>query len=416
MKRTLFSIFFLFTTMAGFSQGILPDPDYKLVSGGNWVKAKNYYLLTLLEQDKEAGRLLKSDPVLVKLTQSKVASLQTSLTDCKDPLCLPARLKFTDEEIQMVSDRLKFLCKTGNALDQLIKNHLMPSGTYGIYKNLAPASLLAKAWQQDAAAINYAIAVYAEGKKPNYPAIDSIGYNVKARTYYTLMYDCSTVVLQDVKDTGLFFEPGLQAALTYLEVNERHDAAGYEPMATTVNQAAYQRIKLIKWDEFPYSHILVPGAGPDNATTPLSGEGMLRCRLAAAQYRTGKAPFIVVSGGSVHPFKTKYNEALEMKVYLIKTMHIPENAIMIDPHARHTTTNIRNDARLIFRYGIPFTKPGYIVTDKAQTDFIMNMAGRCQKELGYVPYKLGKRISETELEFYPTIESLQIDADEPLDP
>jgi hypothetical protein len=56
------------------------------------------------------------------------------------------------------------------------------------------------------------------------------------------------------------------------------------------------------------------------------------------------------------------------------------------------------------------------VTDKSQTDFIMTMDGRCEKELKYVPYKLGKRISETEVEFYPLIESLQIDADEPLDP
>jgi hypothetical protein len=77
---------------------------------------------------------------------------------------------------------------------------------------------------------------------------------------------------------------------------------------------------------------------------------------------------------------------------------------------------MRNDARLVFRYGMPFTKPGYIVTDKAQADFIMTMDGRCEKELKYVPYKLGKRISETEVEFYPLIESLQIDANEPLDP
>jgi hypothetical protein len=33
-----------------------------------------------------------------------------------------------------------------------------------------------------------------------------------------------------------------------------------------------------------------------------------------------------------------------------------------------------------------------------------------------VPYKLGKRLSETALEFYPLISSLQIDADEPMDP
>ncbi|MFA6088052.1 YdcF family protein [Mucilaginibacter sp.] len=406
----------ILTTGEDFAQTSDPDPHYKLVTAGDWVKSKNYYLLTLFEQDKEVRALFKNDPELAGLTQAKLLALQTSITNCKDALCLPEQLKFTNNEIEAVSNRLTALYKNGNALDRLVKMHLIPSGTYILYKTLTPAKLLVKAWEQDAAAVNYTIDVYAEGKKPNYPAIDSISFKTTARAYYTLMYDCSAVVMADVKNTHLFFKPALQAALTYLEINERQDPANYEPMAATANKAAFDRVKLIKWNQFPYSHILVPGAGPDNLTTPLSGEGMLRCRLAAIQYQQGKAPFIVVSGGNVHPFKTKNNEALEMKVYLMKKLHIPESAIIIEPHARHTTTNIRNDARLVFRYGIPFTKPGYIVTDKSQTDFIMTMAGRCEKELKYVPYKLGRRISETELEFYPLIESLQIDADEPLDP
>jgi hypothetical protein len=404
----------LLAATIGFAQA--PDPHYQLVNSGNWVKSKNYYLLTLFEQDKAANAFLKADPQLALLTQAKLNALQTSLTSCKDALCLPAQLKFSDDEIKTVSARLLALYKDGNALGSLVKTQLIPSGTYILYNIGKPEELLVKAWEQDAAAVNHTIAVYAEGKKPNYPAIDSISFNTANKGYYTLMYDCSSVVSAEIKNTRLFFEPALQAALTYLEINERQEAAGYEPMATTANKAAVDRVKTIKWGKFAYSHILVPGAGPDNLTTPLSGEGMLRCRLAAMQYRLGKAPFIVVSGGAVHPFKTKNNEAVEMKNYLLKILHIPENAIIIDPHARHTTTNIRNDARLVFRYGIPFSKPGYIVTDKAQMDFIMTMAARCQKELNYVPYKLGKRVSETELEFYPLVESLQIDQDEPLDP
>jgi hypothetical protein len=37
-------------------------------------------------------------------------------------------------------------------------------------------------------------------------------------------------------------------------------------------------------------------------------------------------------------------------------------------------------------------------------------------ELGYVPYKNGKRLSSTLAEFYALSSSLQIDADEPIDP
>ncbi|WP_158826857.1 YdcF family protein [Mucilaginibacter lacusdianchii] len=416
MKKVLLFVLLLSCKLCSYAQYGGAKPDYKLQGGGNWVMAKNYYLLTLFEQDKGVNAVLKNDVELVKLAQNKINVLKNSLATCKDALCLPAQLKFTDDEIQAVSLRLTALYKTGNALDRLVTQHLIPSGAYILYKSASPAELLVKAWEQDSRAVNYAISVYAEGKKPNYPAIDSISFNVKARSYYTLMYDCSAEVAEAVKNNPLFYEPSLQAALTYLEVNERRHAAFFEPMTTTANKTAVARVPQIKWASYPYSHILVPGAGPDNLITPLSGEGMLRCKAAAREYRAGKAPFIVVSGGSVHPFKTKYNEAAEMKAYMVNDLHIPENVIMIEPHARHTTTNLRNDVRMVFRYGMPFTKPGLIVTDKYQNDFITNMAERCRKELSYVPYKLGQRLSETALEFYPAIESLQIDPDEPMDP
>lgn len=401
---------------SSFSQQIGAQANYKLVSGGNWVKAKNFYLLTLFEQNSAAKKMLTADPQFRQLAQAKYNAVQSSLAECKDASCLSERQKFTQEEIQQVSNRLKTLYQPGNALGNLVKMHLVPSGMYIRYNNEQPVNYLIKAWEQDADYVNYIIGVYAEGNKPNYPQVDSISFNVKSKGYVNLMYDCATEVAESAKTDLLFFTPSLNAALLYLEINERSNAGFYEPMATTVNKLAVNRVSKIKWASYPYSHILVPGAGPDNLTTPLSGEGMLRCRSAARQYFAGKAPFVIVSGGSVHPYKTKYNEAAEMKKYMIRMLHVPESAVIIEPHARHTTTNIRNDVRLIFRYGMPMDKPGLIVTDKSQNDGITNMNKRCLKELGYVPYKLGKRLSETALEFYPVITSLQIDADEPMDP
>ncbi|QHS56424.1 YdcF family protein [Mucilaginibacter sp. 14171R-50] len=416
MKKILvFSIFFLFSfgVSAQYSGAL---PGYKIVTGNNWVKAKNYYLLTLLEQDKQVQSLLKADAQLSKLSQEKYNALQAAIKNCKDGLCLPAALKFTDADIELVSSLLAALYKPGNALDKLVKTQLIPSGCYILYKDETPANLLIKAWQQDAAAVNFAIGVYGEGRKPNYPAIDSISFDVHKKNYLILMYDCATEVADVTRSTSLFFAIPLHSALTYLEINERNNAGDFEPMAATENKLAVTKIKTINWAGYPYSHILVPGAGPDNLITPLSGEGMLRCRTAARAYFTGKAPFVVVSGGAVHPYKTRNNEAIEMRKYMIKTLHVPAYAVIIDPHARHTTTNIRNDVRIVFRYSMPFAQPGLIVTDKYQNDFIENMEKRCLNELKYIPYKLGKRLSETELEFYPVITSLQIDADEPMDP
>lgn len=411
-----FLILFFLLGFKGFAQQMGAQANYKPVSGGDWVKAKNYYLLTLLEQNEAVKKLLKSDPELQQLAQAKYNAIKSSLAECKDALCLPERQKFTDDEIQKVSDRLRALYQPTNALGNLVKLHLIPSGMYIKYANEKPVDLLVNAWEQDANYVNYTIGVYAEGNKPNYPQVDSISFDVKRKGYINLMYDCATDIAEGGNSNGLFFSPSLNAALLYLEINERRNAGFYEPMATTANKSAVDRVSKIKWASYPYSHILVPGAGPDNLTTPLSGEGMLRCRAAARQYFAGKAPFVVVSGGSVHPYKTKYNEAAEMKKYMVGTLHLPENAVIIEPHARHTTTNIRNDVRLVFRYGMPMEKPGLIVTDKSQNDGITNMDKRCLKELGYVPYKLGKRLSETALEFYPVITSLQIDADEPMDP
>ncbi|HYA16921.1 MAG TPA: YdcF family protein, partial [Bryobacteraceae bacterium] len=133
-------------------------------------------------------------------------------------------------------------------------------------------------------------------------------------------------------------------------------------------------MKSVQWEKFPYSVIVVPGAGPDTLAWSFSPEGKARVTLAAKRFRDGKAPFILVSGGYVHPSQTPYCEALEMKKSLIADFGIPADAILIDPHARHTTTNIRNAVREIYRYGMPFGKKALITTDPAQSASIENPA------------------------------------------
>ena len=50
-----------------------------------------------------------------------------------------------------------------------------------------------------------------------------------------------------------------------------------------------------------------------------------------------KPHFLCVSGGFVHPIRTRFSEAIEMKHDLMTRFGIPANAIIVDPHARHTT-------------------------------------------------------------------------------
>ncbi|MBK8657099.1 MAG: hypothetical protein IPN20_25070 [Haliscomenobacter sp.] len=51
---------------------------------------------------------------------------------------------------------------------------------------------------------------------------------------------------------------------------------------------------------------------------------------------------------------------------------MPERAIIIEPHARHTTTNFRNSARLMYRYGIPFDKMALCTSTMDQVVYITN--------------------------------------------
>ena len=421
-----FQVICCLISLSSFSQKNSPDPKYQLIKGNNFVQSKNYYLLTLFQQLPEVKKLLEADEILAGITTIKSDSLSAGLMNCgRDGLCYLNRMRFTETEIKKVSERLNDLYQPQNALGKLVRDHLVPSGYYVLFQNISPKEMLLKAWEQDANGINFCIGVYAGGNKPNYPLIDSISFNTKdprntntyPYNYVGLLYNTTSLVAVESNGNKLFFYPSLTFALHFLEMNEREQAADFEPMAKGENKPAADRIKNINWQSYKYSVIMIPGAGPDEPQVALSAEGMLRCRLAAIQYKKGLAPFIVTSGGKVHPYKTKFCEATEMKQYMIEKLGIPANAIIIDPHARHTTTNMRNTARLMFRYGMPFDKPGITCTTKGQSNMIGNtLIARCIKELNEAPYKNGVRLSETEIEFYPLIEALHINPTEPIDP
>jgi len=140
--------------------------------------------------------------------------------------------------------------------------------------------------------------------------------------------------------------------------------------------------------------------------------------LAAQRYRAKLAPFIILTGGYCHPFQTPYSEAVEMKKYLTTRLGIPASAIIIDPHARHTTTNLRNAGRYIIEYGLPLDKPALLVTTVEQADNVISpgFERRNMKELGYLPYRDLKRVSEQDVEFFTVRNVLFRDPIDPLDP
>jgi hypothetical protein len=417
MRNTTLLLLLLVFTQMGYAQTDA-DPKYKLLTGNGFVSAKNYYLLSLIDQLPALKSLLNNDQVLLKIDTEKRNSLAQAVKNCGSNLgCYIQPLKFSAAEMTNVGGRLTELYQEDNALGALVKQHLRPSGCYSLFAGLNNKELLIKAWEQDAKAVNHTISVYAEGAKANYPKIDSISFNIKRPAYVELVALNTKLSLAETENSHLFYSAAITFALHSLEINQRLQSADEEPMATGVNKAAVDYARKLDWDKYKYTLILVPGEGPEVQGEELSAGGMLRCRLAALQYEKGVAPLIMVSGGCVHPYKTKFNEAIEMKKYLIETLHIPEKAILVEPHARHTTTNLRNCARLIFRYGLPMDKACITSTAKSQSFYITGvMTERCKAELGYMPYRNGARLSDTETEFYPLSAALQIDFDEPMDP
>jgi len=361
------------------------------------VRDKNFYLLSVLHER------------LPQLLAAKREALHKAATDCeKDAECYAATLRWSDAEMAEVAAALRPSAELTRALRR--------SGAYVRYESNSDDELLDAAWLDAARGINNILDVYAAGKAPRYKDIDAVSYDVKSEGYLHLLHTVTAALEEQPFDH--FYDPSLRFALKLLEINHRDEAGRHEPMESKDNAAAVRRIKSIAWTKYPYSAIVVPGAGSDRLTWSLSAASRLRAEIAARRYKEGKAPLVIVSGGYVHPNQTPYSEAIEMKKALVADFGVPASAVLIDPHARHTTTNLRNAARLMYRYGIPFGAKALITTDSYQSTYIEGeaFAQRCEKELGYQPVSVGKRVSAFDLEFTPRIESLQIDAMDPLDP
>ena len=382
------------------------------------VQDKDFLLFSLLQANPGVRNALVADKALGQVTAERQQFLTLALRTCKGNAgCKLKALVWTEEEIRAVSFDLARLYKQNPSLRNLVDEDLRSSGAYVLYQNKSGEDLLANAWEVCARGLNNIISVYGQGAAPRYPLIDSISFDVNSADFQERIASLTSQIAAEAS-TNLFFEPSLKTALQLLAINHRDEAGRLEPMESSLNQAALRSIPTIRWSNFAYSVIVVPGAGPADPNIALSDTGRKRTALAAQEYHAGKAPFILLSGGYVHPSQTQFAEAVEMKKALLHDYRVPEEAILVDPHARHTTTNMRNAAREIYRYNIPMSKPALVVSDPAQITYIEGQpfANRCMKELGYVPYQLVKRASDTSLVFLPMVDSLQQDPLDPLDP
>ena len=388
------------------------DSTYKLTLR-NAVSDKNFYLLSLFQQNPEVQKLLRRNRALKKLSNEKVQASRTAAS-CNDVGCFDRLFRFSGPTIETVATELRALSKHPE-FKKLAMKDLRPSGAFIKYSRQSDSEMLIAAWKDAANGMNRLLSVYGLGKNPYYKDIDRVSFDVSSEEYRKLL-KAKIAEIKLSKDP-LFFEPTLSFALKLLEANRRDEAGRYEPLEEGENKACLQDMKNIRWNDYPYSFILVLGSGPQDSAR-LSRGGARRADQAAQLFLEHSAPLIILSGGHVHPMQTPFNEAIEMKKYVMEKFKIPAKSILIEPHARHTTTNFRNAARLVFRYGIP-TDLKALVTSSEDHIALVTKDGfriRCSTELGYFPMEFITRISPVAAEFKPSVASLFFDANDPLDP
>lgn len=389
----------------------------------NPILTRNFYALAKIMDQNQASALLESKPALSAIRSQMIANFNNEIV--KNTVTVNSiglSLKFTDSQINSIIEDI------GNSADEtslktIIDNHLKLSGAYQLYSDYTRKNYLKYAVRECLKGINQIIDVYTQNVVP-LDAISDLGlYHATKDTYkaeYLSVLKAASLKLEFVEDK-LVFEPSLKFALMLLKLNTREEAGAFEPLETGENLKAITYLKNIKWDDYPYASMLLLGDSPNSAGDDinLSKSAKIRVGYAVDNLKAGLVPVVIISGANVYPNLTPYFEAIEMKKYMMLTYDIDEKQIIVDPHGRHTTSNVRNAARIIFKYKIPNSKKSIIVGTSSHINTIADpaFAKRCNTYYGYMPGVLGSRVSPTTLEYTPDVKSLTMQPSvDPLDP
>ncbi len=349
------------------------------------------------------AQAMRGDPALVKLAVERAARMPEDT--CKpSPRCLADAWIWTEADIALVKARLRLI--------------LRDRALFAAHAALPDAELVVTAWVEAAAAVNRLIAIYAMGAAPRYPKIDAAIFGAAAPEYAAVLSAHGVATRAQARTDDLFFDPSVRYATGLLRMNERTDAGSYRPLLGGENAGTVRAIMGTDWKAQPYTALLVFGHGPEDAQSHTGVMGHIRLSIAADLFKRGLAPFIIVSGGNVHPNRTPFNEAVEMKRLLIADHGVPADRILIEPHARHTTTNMRNCARLLLAAGFPTDRPALIVSDHRTIQYIggSELAQRNLREMGIQPGLVAPGPDQFTLRFTPDAAAFHVEAEDPLDP
>lgn len=266
--------------------------------------------------------------------------------------------------------------------------------------------------------LNAILQIYGFGNQSRYPMIDGSVEKADSAGFKALVADAIWLADAGKNDPAVQLDPSIALAIALIDANERRDAVQFEPLDKAHNAAPFALARKTDWKRYRYSAIIIPGVGPDNPAITVSARSKLHLQLAARRFAQGDVAFIITSGAAVHPKGSQFVEAVEMRRTLVERFGIPFDRIVIEPYARHTTTNLRNATRRLHAMGAPLDQQTLIVANASQSAYISSpeFAARNPAELGFDPGTIGRRYSPYEVEFLPSAKSLRIDPWDPLDP
>lgn len=397
--------------------------NYVFLESNSKVKDRNFYWTTLVESSNSISNIIKNDEDLstyletAKQRLSNIAN-QSNLTAAQ----YANALKFSDNERVAISTAVKKVAESNASTFISFSNqHIGPSGVFNRFQEVTNVARLNQLIVEEMLlGINQIIDTYVAGIDPLYPDLDRVSYDVNSVEYKLLLKGLVQELNSSKEHYTLFYEPFLNFAMGALRLNNRDEAGKFVPLREGENAQAYQNIQTIKWEDYQYSVLVVLGDAPNSSgdLPNISLGGMERCDYAVSLFNQGLAPLIAFTGANVAPFQSQYHEAIEMKKYVMDKYGIPGNKILVDPHARHTTTNMRNIGRLIFKYGIPVEKKALLSTSQSQSEYVSSnqFSTRCITQMGHLPMELYARKSDRDIEFTSTIKVLHLDSSDPLDP
>jgi len=278
-----------------------------------------------------------------------------------------------------------------------------------------------ESWPRLLKAVNNILDVHGIGKATVYP-VDRTLHVPTTGDYISFIrefvsWECSRPL--DSDRNSIPISDALDFAVILLYANCRDDAIRFKSLETAGSPETLDRARAIDWKAYQYAAILVPGQGPEHPAVTIAPLAIMKMRRAVQDYRkAGTAPFLIVSGGAVHPAHTKVNEAHEMREWLIAEFGLDPSEVVTEPYARHTTTNLRNTWRVLQQLGAPSDKPILVVTDRAQIDYMCSsrFEKAAMRELGYVPCKFLGTPHDHAIEVRLDKKCYLIDPSDPMDP